>query len=118
MELANKYCLTSGGCLPPLCAALGGIVAQEAIKCLGRRFVPLQQWLWLALPQLVDLGLAPELRLPVGDRHDGCRQVLGDEALQRLHAAKLFMVGCGAIGCELMKNLALLGAATTDQVCF
>eukprot|EP00045_Choanoeca_perplexa_P015807 m.204527 g.204527 ORF g.204527 m.204527 type:complete len:990 (+) comp17087_c0_seq30:117-3086(+) len=115
VELMRKFCLTAGGCLPPLCAALGGIVAQEAIKCLGRRFVPLQQWLWLSLPQLVDVDLAPESRLPVGDRHDGCRQVIGDDVLQRLHASKLFMVGCGAIGCELMKNLALLGAATTGE---
>lgn len=32
------------GCLPPLCAVLGGFMAQEALKALTGKFTPLDQW--------------------------------------------------------------------------
>ena len=37
--------------------------------------------------------------------------VSGDETVEQLKALNVFMVGCGAIGCEMLKNLALIGAA-------
>lgn len=47
-----------------------------------------------------------------GDRYDSLRVVIGDEAIQKLRETSLFMIGCGAIGCELMKIFAMLGIAT------
>lgn len=35
--------------------------------------------------------------------------VLGTKLLTQIHNSKLFMVGAGAIGCELLKNYAILG---------
>lgn len=35
---------TASGCLAPLCAAIGGFVAQEGIKALTGKFMPLKQW--------------------------------------------------------------------------
>ena len=32
------------GCFPPLCAVIGGIVAQEVLKALTGKFGPLNQW--------------------------------------------------------------------------
>ena len=53
-----------------------------------------------------------------GDRYDGLRICIGDELVQKLANLKLFMVGCGAIGCELLKNYALLGISTGEgKVC-
>ncbi|KAK7233754.1 ubiquitin activating enzyme [Aureococcus anophagefferens] len=37
------------------------------------------------------------------------RVVFGDDVLGKLKDAKLFLVGAGAIGCEMLKNWALLG---------
>jgi len=51
----------------------------------------------------------PASFLPRGDRYDLQRICLGDELCGTLAKLKLFMIGCGAIGCELMKNFALLG---------
>ena len=45
-------------------------------------------------------------------RSDGLRICLGQEVLDKLSHAKLFMVGAGAIGCELLKNYAMLGVGT------
>jgi tRNA A37 threonylcarbamoyladenosine dehydratase len=49
----------------------------------------------------------------IGHRSDGLRICLGEDQVQKLADAKLFMVGAGAIGCELLKNYAMLGVGTT-----
>jgi len=35
---------TARGCFAPLCAFLGGMVAQEALKALTGKFTPVNQW--------------------------------------------------------------------------
>jgi len=45
-------------------------------------------------------------------RVDGLRICIGQEVVDKLAHAKLFMVGAGAIGCELLKNYAMLGVGT------
>jgi len=35
---------TARGCFAPLCAFLGGVVAQEALKALTGKFTPINQW--------------------------------------------------------------------------
>ena len=39
----------------------------------------------------------------------GC---LGSNLVEKIHNTKLFMIGAGAIGCELLKNFAMLGLGT------
>lgn len=41
---------------------------------------------------------------------------VGPEALARLRGARVFMVGCGGIGCELLKNLVLSGVRDIEMV--
>lgn len=33
---------------------------------------------------------------------------MGEEVVSKIIDSKLFMVGCGAIGCELLKNFAMI----------
>lgn len=42
-------------------------------------------------------------------RYDGLRVIVGQDLIDQLAATRLFMVGAGAIGCELLKNYAMLG---------
>jgi ubiquitin-activating enzyme E1-like protein 2 len=51
----------------------------------------------------------PQSFLPRGDRYDALRICIGQDMIQKLADLKLFMVGCGAIGCEMLKNYAMLG---------
>lgn len=52
----------------------------------------------------------------VNHRSDGLRIVLGAELVEKLSYANIFMVGAGAIGCELLKNYAMLGVGTGKAV--
>jgi molybdopterin/thiamine biosynthesis adenylyltransferase len=49
---------------------------------------------------------------PDKSRTDGLRVCVGQETVDKLAYTKLFMVGAGAIGCELLKNYAMLGVGT------
>ena len=41
--------------------------------------------------------------------------VVGDNVVEKIRQAKVFMVGVGAIGCELLKNYAMVGVATSHE---
>jgi len=100
----------AAGALSPVAAFVGGVAAQEVLKACTGRFTPLRQFGyfdWLeALP--TPPPSAAE-RAPRGDRYDGQRAVVGDGVQRALGRARYFVVGAGAIGCELLKCLALMG---------
>lgn len=41
--------------------------------------------------------------------------LLGKQMIERIKDCKLFMIGAGAIGCELLKNYAMLGLGTGEN---
>ncbi|XP_071795032.1 ubiquitin-like modifier-activating enzyme 6 [Asterias amurensis] len=104
------------GCFAPLTAAMGGIIAQEVLKALTGKFTPINQWLHLDAREVISnlLESPPSLFQPRNDRYDALRICLGEDTLTALHKLNLFMVGCGAIGCEMLKNYALIGIAAAD----
>jgi len=51
----------------------------------------------------------------VGDRYDDLRALFGQGILDRLAEQRVFLVGAGALGCELLKNFAILGVATNPD---
>uniref|UniRef100_A0A8C9T4N7 E1 ubiquitin-activating enzyme n=1 Tax=Scleropages formosus TaxID=113540 RepID=A0A8C9T4N7_SCLFO len=113
-DLVRTLSRTAGGCLAPLCAAVGGIASQEVLKALTGKFTPLQQWVSEAVIRPLQC-LAAEEFFPKGDRYDALRACIGDTMCHKLHRLRVFMVGCGAIGCEMLKNFALLGVGLADH---
>ncbi|KAK2492276.1 hypothetical protein MC885_019356 [Smutsia gigantea] len=105
---------TAQGFLPPLAAAVGGIASQEVLKAVTGKFSPLCQWLYIEAADIVESVGKPEHEefLPRGDRYDALRACIGDTLCQKLQNLNIFLVGCGAIGCEMLKNFALLGVGT------
>jgi ubiquitin-activating enzyme E1-like protein 2 len=125
-QILNKltrvfYFSSRGRCFPPLAAIYGGIVGQEVLKSITNKFLPVKQWLYLDCSELFELdsfnapiiewsGIYESSVLRRNDRYDCLRLCFGGEkTLEKLFRTKLFMVGCGAIGCEMLKNYALLG---------
>ncbi|XP_043916928.1 ubiquitin-like modifier-activating enzyme 6 [Protopterus annectens] len=108
---------TAKGFLAPLAAASGGIVSQEALKAVTGKFSPLQQWLYMDSMEVTEPleHVGHEQFLPVGDRYDALRTCIGESMCQKLYNLNVFLVGCGAIGCEMLKNFALLGIASRQD---
>ncbi|XP_070770537.1 ubiquitin-like modifier-activating enzyme 6 [Enoplosus armatus] len=121
-ELVRCLSRTARGTLPPLAAAVGGLASQEVLKAITGKFAPLQQWFYLDAIEIVRplQSVSPEEFFPRGDRYDGLRACIGESMCLELHKLRVFMVGCGAIGCEMLKNFALLGvglAKSSGEVC-
>lgn len=121
-ELVRCLSRTARGTLPPLAAAVGGLASQEVLKAITGKFAPLQQLFYLDAIEVVQplQSLPAEEFFPRGDRYDGLRACIGESMCGELHKLRVFMVGCGAIGCEMLKNFALLGvglAKSSGEVC-
>ncbi|VUZ49084.1 unnamed protein product [Hymenolepis diminuta] len=114
-KLLSKICATAQGQIPPLCSFFGGLAAQEVIKAVTFRFTPLNQWLYLGVDCLVPQKIPKSsLLFSASSRYRPLVACIGSKNVEKLSMASAFMVGCGAIGCELLKNLALIGFASND----
>jgi len=116
--LAN---LASGsrGEIAPLTAFFGGVVGQEVMKAASGKFHPLTQWLYFdaeeALPGDGEALLPAAETAPRGTRYDGQAAVLGWALQEKLLSLNYLLVGAGAIGCEMLKNWALMGVGAGPQ---
>ena len=114
--LLDDFALGSAGALSPLSAFVGGVAAQEVIKSCTARYTPLQQFLYVDASAVLPSPRPTDAeRAPRGDRYDGIRACLGQPLVDRLGQSKYFVVGAGAIGCELLKCLALMGVGCGEQ---
>ncbi|KAM7543298.1 hypothetical protein Aperf_G00000013701 [Anoplocephala perfoliata] len=112
--LLSRLCVTARGQVPPLSSFFGGLAAQEVIKAVTCRFTPLNQWLYFGVDSLVPPSIPESSLHSSSGRYGPLVTCIGPQNMEKLAKASAFMVGCGAIGCELLKNLALLGFASDD----
>ncbi|XP_037069902.1 ubiquitin-like modifier-activating enzyme 1 isoform X3 [Pollicipes pollicipes] len=113
--LLSVFASVCAGDVCPVNGVIGSIVAQEVMKSCSGKFMPINQWLYFdALECLPEdrSQLTEEECAPRGSRHDRQVAVFGHRLQQRLGDLKFFVVGAGAIGCELLKNMAMLGVGT------
>lgn len=96
---------------PCLCSFLGGIVSQEAIKFTGL-YCPLNQWFWFDIYDETIINLSNANRELMNSRYDDLISIYGQELVEKLHNMNIFLVGAGAVGCEYLKILSLMGVAT------
>ena len=97
--------------LQPLATVVGALVAQEVVKLTGK-YTPIYQFLHLNRADVMPEGaLHPSLPRDhaFGTRYDDLISIYGSAFVERLHDLRLFMIGCGALGCEDLKNFALCG---------
>ncbi|KAH1011803.1 hypothetical protein HUJ04_001094 [Dendroctonus ponderosae] len=112
LEIFAKVC---AGDLNPINATIGGIVAQEVMKACSGKFHPILQWLYFDAVEALPADrteITEELASPQGGRYDGQIAVFGRDFQSKIADQKYFVVGAGAIGCELLKNFAMMGLGT------
>uniref|UniRef100_A0A8C5HJQ2 E1 ubiquitin-activating enzyme n=1 Tax=Gouania willdenowi TaxID=441366 RepID=A0A8C5HJQ2_GOUWI len=116
-SLIRKISYVAAGDLAPINAFIGGLAAQEVMKACSGKFMPIKQWLYYdALECLAeeDVMLTEEECAPKNCRYDGQIAVFGTKLQDLLGKQRYFLVGAGAIGCELLKNFAMMGLASGD----
>lgn len=110
-ELIQELTFQSRGILAPMAAVIGGLVAQEALKGISGKFHPIHQYFYFdsleSFPK--NISVTEESCQPISCRYDSQIAVFGQEFQQILANSNQFLVGSGAIGCEMLKNWAMMG---------
>lgn len=118
VELDKKYITElsyqARGDLAAMAAFFGGLAAQEVLKSVSGKFHPVQQFLYFdSLESLPTSTTRSEANCaPIGSRYDGQVAVFGTDFQDKIANTNEFLVGAGAIGCEMLKNWAMIGLAT------
>jgi len=108
-EFIDKFYHTYQGRLVPMNSVFGGMIAQEILKACSGKFTPIYQWLYYDVYDCLPSNYKTLDRTLNNSRYDTQVKVFGNELQQKLLSMKYFIVGSGAIGCELLKNFAMIG---------
>ena len=115
-RILTFYALGAQAQLSPMCATLGGMVGQEVLKAVSGKFTPLQGFFYLDADECLPDKI-PDLSLlaPQGSRYDSQIVVFGKDMQQKMLDLRYFIIGAGAIGCEMLKNWALMGVGCGEK---
>ncbi|ODV79313.1 putative ubiquitin-activating enzyme [Suhomyces tanzawaensis NRRL Y-17324] len=112
-KLLRELAYQATGDIPGVAAFYGGLIAQEVLKNCSSKFGPVKQWLYFdsleSLPPNDKFPRNAENNKPLGTRYDGQIAVFGKDFHEAIKNVKVFLVGSGAIGCEMLKNWAMMG---------
>jgi ubiquitin-activating enzyme E1 len=92
-KLLKELSYQAVGDLNPMAAFFGGIAAQEVLKAVSGKFHPIKQWMYFDSLESLPTNI-PRTKELYQDK---------------LAEMKQFLVGAGAIGCEMLKNWAMIG---------
>lgn len=115
-KILRLFAFGARAVLNPMAAMFGGIVGQEVVKACSGKFHPLFQFFYFdSVESLPTESLDPSDLKPLNSRYDAQISVFGSKLQKKLGDANVFMVGSGALGCEFLKNLALMGVSCCEK---
>ncbi|KAK9154014.1 hypothetical protein Sjap_001494 [Stephania japonica] len=115
-KLLRHFAFGARAVLNPMAAMFGGIVGQEVVKACSGKFHPLFQFFYFdSVESLPTEPLDPRDLEPQNSRYDAQISVFGSRLQKKMGEAKVFIVGSGALGCEFLKNLALMGVSCSSS---
>ena len=87
----------------PLGTIIGNILAHEVVKA-THKYTPLDEEL------VFDYSaLKSNIHFSTKGKYWDINALLDKELVKKIKKLKIFMVGCGALGCEISKNMAMMG---------
>jgi ubiquitin-activating enzyme E1 len=94
--------------LAPVNSIMGGIGSTEIIKMITNKYTPISQfYTWN------DFTICPNEKQE-SDNSSYLNSYFGNSFMKKIEDSKILMVGCGALGCEWLKNLSLLNFGTKE----
>lgn len=112
-KLIKELAYEATGDVSPIVAVIGSFVAQEALKACSAKFHPMLQHMYFDSLESLPKELPSESDCqPTGSRYDGQIAVFGKVFQAKIAAHRQFLVGSGAIGCEMLKNWSMMGLAS------
>ncbi|KIL00025.1 hypothetical protein PAXRUDRAFT_130794 [Paxillus rubicundulus Ve08.2h10] len=112
-KVLEELAYQATGDISPIAAVIGGFVAQEVLKACSAKFHPMVQHLYFdSLESLPSVLPTEDDCKPIGSRYDGQIAVFGRSFQDKVANHRQFLVGAGAIGCEMLKNWSMMGLAT------
>mmetsp|Transcript_10787 Transcript_10787/g.19665 ORF Transcript_10787/g.19665 Transcript_10787/m.19665 type:complete len:1186 (+) Transcript_10787:88-3645(+) len=110
-DLVTKMAMHSANETNAIAAIDGGFVAQEAMKQTGK-YTPVNQFIHFDAFELVT----GEGKAGRADRYGHYASLFGEDFVKKTHESKYFLVGCGALGCEFLKNIAMMGLGIKGKI--
>lgn len=112
VKVLEELAFQATGELAPIIAVVGGFVAQEVLKAASAKFHPMVQHFYFDSLESLPANLPSEAdAAPIGSRYDGQIAVFGKTFQEKIANHRQFLVGSGAIGCEMLKNWSMMGLA-------
>lgn len=112
-KTVQELSFQAAGELAPVNAVIGGFTAQEVLKAISGKFTPTVQHLYFdSLESLPDELPTEASTQPLNSRYDGQLAVFGKNFQDKIANYREFLVGAGAIGCEMLKNWSMMGVGT------
>ena len=120
-EILQKSNQTKSYSFPIIGSILGSIIAQEVIKTTGM-YMPIQQQyiidyseLSKDIPEDMSKDIPEDMSKDIHDPYYHIHNILPNDIIKKLKALKIFLVGCGALGCEYLKYFHQLNMASSTQ---
>ncbi|TFK68587.1 ubiquitin-activating enzyme E1 [Pluteus cervinus] len=101
-KIITELSFQATGDIALVVAVIGAFVAQEHLYFDSLESLP------------AELPTEAECQ-PVGSRYDGQVAVVGKRFQEKIGNHRQFLVGSGAIGCEMLKNWSMIGLATGSE---
>ncbi|XP_033280264.1 ubiquitin-like modifier-activating enzyme 7 isoform X4 [Orcinus orca] len=107
--LVRRVALSSAGGLSPMAAVLGAVAAQEVLKAVSKKFMPLDQWLYFdaldCLPEDEEPFPNPEDYAPRDCRYDGQIAVFGAGFQEKLSHQRYLLRPKAEVAAEAARRL-------------
>lgn len=96
--------------IPPVISFYGAIISQQILNFIMKAGTPIQQWYFVDFFDVIyDSSRITSFENNINDRYSNIRNLMGSDFIEQIHNLKSFIVGVGAIGCEVLKCFSQFG---------
>ena len=117
-NIIRNICFTCSAETVFITSFIGGIICQEIIKTTGK-FIPINQikiFDFLQYSTIIPESSKNSKNNKVKTKYSDLVYIFGEEVVEKIRNLNIFLAGAGAVGCELLKNLSLLGISNSVLV--